>query len=107
MKSLAAIGITLALVILPTTMSRSEGKKHERYHKIWEMLMSLSPADREKYQAARKRAMSNPEVAAADERRKKVDAEYRKILHREMLKEDPSLAPVLDKISELRKKDDL
>jgi hypothetical protein len=106
MKNLFAIGMTMLLLVCPMA-ARSEGGKHEHSHKMRELLMSLSPADREKYETAKKRALANRKVAAAHERRRKADAEYKKLLHREMLKTDPSLAPLLEKISELRKKDDL
>jgi hypothetical protein len=106
MKGIIAAGITLCLLV-PPMEAQDEGKKHERHHKLWELLLNVSPADREKYRTARKQAMANPEVAAAAERRKKANVEYHKLLRREMLKIDPSLAPLLDKLSELRSHDDL
>jgi hypothetical protein len=102
--------ITIASIMLLASSAadaRDQSEKHQRSHKLWALLMSLSPADRDKYHSARKQAMTNPEVAAAAERRKKAELEYHKLLDREMLKADPSLAPLLDKISELRRHEDL
>jgi hypothetical protein len=106
MKRFIAIA-TLTVLAVSAAEARDQSEKHPRSHKFWELLMSLSPADRDKYHSARKQAMTNPEVAAANERRKKAEFEYHKLLHREMLKADPSLAPLLNKISELRSHEDL
>jgi hypothetical protein len=96
------IVFVLFLFISPIS-GQDEDKKNERHHKLWEFLATLSSADRQKFNAARKQAMANPEVAAAAERRKQAELEYHKLLRREMLKRDPSLAPLLDQLSELRK----
>lgn len=106
MKRMIAMGITGLLFVLPVR-AQDEAKRHERHRKLWEFLTTLSAGDREKYQAARKQAAANPEVAAAAKRRKKADEEYHKLLRREILKKDPSLAPLLDKLSELHKHDEL
>jgi hypothetical protein len=98
--------VVLFQFVLPLS-AQDDGKKHERHRKLSELLTTLSSADREKYHAARKQAMTNPEVADAAERRKKADEEYRQLLRREILKSDPSLAPFLDKLSQLRRHDDL
>ena len=106
MKRLIAIA-TVTFLAASAADARDQSEKHQRSHKFWALLMSLSPEDRDKYHSARKQAMTNPEVAAANERRKKAELEYHKLLHREMLKADPSLAPLLKKISELRSHEDL
>lgn len=105
-KRIIATVAVLFLFILPVS-GQDEGRKHERHRKLWELLTMLSSADRQKYNAARKHAMAIPEVAAADKRRKQAELEYHKLLRREMLKTDPSLAPLLDQLAELRRHEDL
>ena len=67
---------------------------------------SLEAAVEADNRAAKEQAMKDPAVQAAHERRKQADAEYRQLLDSQMLKADPSLKPLLDKIQELRKHDD-
>ncbi len=71
-------------------------------------LASLTDAEREKLMAAREKAKADPTVEAADKKkdaattpedRKSASEEYRKAMHDAILKVDPSLAPVLDKLA--------
>ena len=75
--------------------------RHGKHHKISEWLSALSTDEQAKFRAAHKQALQNPEVRAAAERRKQANAEYHDLLHREMLRIDPSLKPLLEKLSEL------
>jgi hypothetical protein len=72
---------------------------------------SLSGGEREKFMAAMEKAHDDPAVEAA--KQKKWEAittaeraialeEYRKAIHEAMIKVDPSLAPILDKLSSKR-----
>jgi hypothetical protein len=98
--------IALLFFFALTINGQEEGTKHERHRKLWQLLATLSSADRQKYSAARKQALANAEVAAADKRRQQAELEYRKLLRQEMLKTDPSLAPLLDQLAELRRRED-
>jgi hypothetical protein len=82
------------------------GGKHQKHHKVQEWLSLLSDADRAKLRAAKKHALKDTAVQAANQRRKQADAEYRELLHKEMLKTDPSLKPLLDTMTELKKRAD-
>ncbi|HEY2143081.1 MAG TPA: hypothetical protein VGH06_01910 [Candidatus Udaeobacter sp.] len=82
-----------------------EGKRH-KHHKVQEWLSLLSDADRAKLRAAKEQALKDAAVQAAKQRRKNAEAEYRELLHKEMLKTDPSLKPLLDTITELKKRAD-
>lgn len=82
------------------------GKKHHKYQKVQEWLSRLSQADRAKLRTAKEQALKDPAVQAANQRRKQADGEYRELLHKEMLKTDPSLKPILDTITELKKRVD-
>ena len=79
------------------------GAKYHKHHKVREWLSLLSDADRAKLRAAKEQALKDPAVQAANQRRKQADAEYLELLHKEMLKTDPSLKPLLDAITELKK----
>jgi hypothetical protein len=80
--------------------------KYHKHHKMQEWLSLLSEADRAKLRVAKEQAKKDPAVQAANQRRKQADAEYRALLHKEMLKTDPSLKPLLDTITELKKRAD-
>jgi hypothetical protein len=61
-------------------------------------LANLSPEEREKLKAARQKAMQDPNVQAAHEKMKQAHQEFMTSVHAAMLKADPSIQPVLDKI---------
>ncbi len=82
------------------------GEKHGKHQKFREWLSLLSEDDRAKYKAAKKQAQLNPDVKAANERRRKVDADYRRLLHAEMVRRDPSVKPLLEKAEELERHND-
>ena len=82
------------------------GKKHHKYQKVQEWLSLLSDADRAKLRAAKEQALKDPTVQAANQRRKQADTEYHDLLDKEMLKTDPSLEPLLDAITDLKKRAD-
>ncbi|CAN5427644.1 hypothetical protein BH09VER1_BH09VER1_30230 [soil metagenome] len=71
-------------------------------------MASLTDAEREKLMAAREKAKADPAVVAADKKKddattpdeRKIASEaYRKAMHDAILKVDPSLEPVLDKLA--------
>jgi hypothetical protein len=95
--SVGGLGAAVSLI-----RAGDEKDGHNKHHKLWELLGSLSGDEQAKFRAARKQAMENPEVMAAHERRKKADAEYRELLDREMLRIDPSLKSLIEKTSQLR-----
>jgi len=103
---LLVLATVALLALLPSARAQDREDSGKKHHKIWEWLNAISGEEREKLRAAKKQAMRDPAVQAANERRKQADAEYRELLHREMLKANPSLKTLLDKITELKKHDD-
>ncbi len=94
-------------VLAVTTFSlHAQDEPKKQHHKLWELISALSSEDHAKLKAAKEQALKIPEIRDANERRKAADFEYRELLHREMSKSDPSLKPVLEKITELKKHDD-
>ena len=70
-----------------------EGKARER-------AMALSPEERQKLRAAHKAALEDPTVKAAEATRATDKKGYRKAMHDAMIKADPSVEPILEKMRE-------
>jgi Spy/CpxP family protein refolding chaperone len=61
-------------------------------------MANLSPQDRQKLEAAQQKAMQDPAVQAASEKMKQARKEFRDAMRAAMLKADPSIQPILDKM---------
>lgn len=61
-------------------------------------LANLTPDEREKLKAARQKAMQDPSVQAAQEKMREARTEFVTAMRAAMLKADPSIQPVLNKI---------
>lgn len=59
---------------------------------------NLAPEERQKLSKARKAVQSNPAVVQAEAKRKTAEKAYRDALHAAMLKADPTIAPLLEKM---------
>jgi Spy/CpxP family protein refolding chaperone len=89
--------LAAALQLAPAVFSQDQerGQRGKR----WEQrLAGLSPEERQKIQAARQKAMQDPAVQASREKMRQAHKEFRDAMHAAMLKADPSIQPVLDKI---------
>ena len=101
----SSVAVVLLILGLVSSLAQ-EPDKEGKHHKLRQILNALSPEEHAKLRAARQQALTNPDVRAADQRRKKADAEYRELLDHEILRIDPSLKPLLDSLGELRKRAD-
>ncbi|MGZ4983030.1 MAG: hypothetical protein ACXV9Q_02950 [Chthoniobacterales bacterium] len=61
-------------------------------------LASLSVDERAKLQAARQKALTDPAVQAAKDRARQAVKEFRDLRRAAMLRADPSIQPILDKM---------
>ena len=61
-------------------------------------LANLSPEEREKLKTARQKAMQDPNVQAAHDKMRQARQDFMATMHSAMLRADPSIQPVLDKI---------
>ena len=61
-------------------------------------LANLSPEEREKLKAAHQKAMQDPAVQAAHEKMRQARQEFIASIRAAMVKADPSIQPVLNKI---------
>jgi hypothetical protein len=98
MKLLITMSILgMALQFTPVTRGQDEGQG--THGRRWEQrLANLSPEERQKVQAARRKAMQEPSVQAAREKMRQAHKEFRDAMHGAMLKADPSIQPILNKI---------
>jgi Spy/CpxP family protein refolding chaperone len=98
MKSIITMSIlATALQFSPAVFGQDEeqGPRGKR----WEQrLANLSADERQKLQAARQKAMQDPTVQASREKMRQARREFRDAMHAAMLKADPSLQQVLNKI---------
>ena len=93
--SMSALGIALQF----TPVARGEDEEQDRRSRRWEQrLANLSPEERQKVQAARRKAMQEPSIQAAREKMRQAHKEFRDAMHGAMLKADPSIQPILNKI---------
>jgi hypothetical protein len=98
--SILAIGLQLAPVAFGQDGEPGKGGRR------WEQrLANLSPEERQKLQAARQKAMEDPAVQAAHDKMRQAHKEFRDAMHGAMLKADPSIQPILDKIPSGNRRD--
>jgi hypothetical protein len=91
--SILAVAPQLAPVIWAQDEEQAPGRRH------WEQrLANLSPDDRQKLQSARQKAMQDPAVQAAHDKMRQAHKEFRDAMRAAMLKADPSIQPILNKI---------
>ena len=105
MKSLMTMSILVAaaqLAPLALGQDSDQPQKGSR-HNQEERLANLSPDERQRLETARQRAMQDPAVQAANEKMKQAHKEFRDTMHAAMLKADPTIQSILDKIPEAQK----
>ena len=88
-----------------TPMTAAAPEKGGHGAKRREMMASLTPEERAKLKEAREAAKEDPAVKAAKADRKSNPKEFRKIYREAMLRKDPSVGAILDKMKSERKAD--
>jgi hypothetical protein len=104
-KSLMAMSILgVALQLAPVALGQdSEGPGKRWRHDHEGRFANLSPEERQKLEAARQTAMQDPAVQAAHEKMRQARRDFEDSMHAAMLKADPSIQPILDKIPKREK----
>ena len=77
-------------------------KKRASERKSWKEeggFGNLSEDERQKLASAREKAENDAAVQAAEEKRREASEEYRKVLREAMIKDDPSVVPLLEKMA--------
>ena len=92
--------LAAALQFAPALLAQPPADKparqfHMEHRARW---ASLSEEERSKLKAAHQKAMADPAVWAARERLRKARREFREVLRPALLKADPSIQPILEKM---------
>lgn len=89
-------GVTLgaALQLAPVAHAQEEGRRIPPGAR-WQM---LSDGERAKLRAARQQALQDAQVRAAHDRLIQARREFRDVMQPAMLRADPSVQPILDKL---------
>jgi len=92
--------LAAALQFTPTVLAQSPADKPARPFQMERRARwaNLSEEERAKLKAAHQKAMADPAVQAAREKLRQARREFREILRPALLKADPSLQPILDKM---------
>ena len=102
MKSIALLLLSTLMVVAqvpstgPQEVDGSELQREVRERQ--ERISKLSVEDQLKMRAAQQKAVEDPVVKAALEKRNQAIMEFRAALQASMIQSDPSLAPILEKV---------
>lgn len=91
----AAVQFSPALLAQPNNPRPARLFQSERHAARW---ASLSEDERAKLRAAHQKAMSDPAVAAARDKLRQARREFRELLRPALLRADPSIQPILEKL---------
>ena len=99
MKSLITMSIlALAFQFVPAIRAQDDDEQGKRGRRWEQRMANLSPDERQKFEAARQKAMQDPSVQAAHDKMRQARKEFRDAMHAAMLKADPSIQPILNKM---------
>ena len=99
-KSLIIVSMLIgALQLSPIVFAQGpKGTEGGRGGRWQQRLANLTPDEREKLKAARQKAMQDPSVQAAHEKMRQARQDFIGAMRGAMVKADPSVQPILDKI---------
>ena len=97
-KSLMTMSILGAALQFGSFVFGQDDEQGPRGKRLEQRLANLSPEERQKLQAAHQKAMQDPAVQAAHDKMRAAHKEFRDAMHAAMLKADPSIQPILNKI---------
>jgi hypothetical protein len=91
--------LAAALQFAPTVSAQStDAHERGRHGRHARLLANLSPDERVKLRAAHQKAMADPAVQAAKDRRRQAAKDFREAKRAAMLRVDPTIQPILDKL---------
>jgi hypothetical protein len=96
-----AVSAYLCLVQFVPAQETAENDPHHAGWKKW--IEQLPGGEQVRLKAVHALAMEDPAVRAADEKRKQAEKEFHDILRAAMLKIDPTVQPILDKMPKAKK----
>jgi hypothetical protein len=103
-QSLARI-VTLCAIaqLAPLALAQNGSQTDEPGAARWrQKLANLSPTERQQLKSAHQKAMQDPVVRAAQTKMRQAHKQFRDAMRASMLKADPAIQPVLNKIPEGR-----
>src|SRR5436190_20810479 len=108
LTSLLIPTLTVALQISPSLLAQPPAevpahRLHMERHARW---AALSDEERTKVKAAHQKAMADPAVRAARDKLRQARREFREILRPALVKADPSIQPILEKLRVSRSEKD-
>lgn len=101
-QSPAATATPSVSVPADATTETSPTAHPRRGDRMRERLSVLTPEERQKLKAAHRKAKDDPAVKAAEATRSTDHKSYHKAIRDAMLRADPSVAPILEKVRENR-----
>lgn len=104
LKALISMSILAAALQYSPIVCGQDADKPAGRGRWDQRLANLSPEERQKLQAARQKAMQDPSVQAAHDKMRAAHEEFQNAMHAAMLKADPSVQPILDKIPAQRRR---
>ena len=102
-KSAIAISILATVMQLTPVIFGQDEEKPMGRHRWEQRTANLSPEERQKLQATEQQAMQDPAVQAARDKMREAHKEFRDAMRAAMLKADPSIQPILNKIPNRRR----
>ena len=92
--------LAAALQFTPTVLAQSPVDRPARQFQMERRARwaNLSEGERARLKAAHQKAMADPAVQAAREKLRQARREFREVLRPALLKADPSLQPILEKM---------
>ena len=92
--------LAAALQIAPSVLAQSPADRPARQFQMERRARwaSLNEEERTKLKAAHQKVMADPAVRAAREKLRQARREFREIMRPALLKADPSLQPILEKM---------
>lgn len=107
-KTLLSISLLAgALFFFPTLPAQDSDQPGKRWqHNRQERLANLAPEERQRVIAAHQAAMQDPAVQAAREKMRHARKDLHSAMKAAMLKADPSIGAILDKIPKHEKPED-
>jgi hypothetical protein len=100
MRTVIALSIlTATMPFVPTALAQPppESAKAAKPHRP-EPFANLSAEERQKFESARQQAMQDPALRSAREKMRQARREFNEALRATILKNDPSMKPILDKV---------
>ena len=95
---IASVALAAAAQLGPVLYSQDTRPRGQGRHHRTERLANLPPEERQKLKTAHDKAMQDPALRAAHDKLQQARKEFRDSMRAAMLKADPTIQPILDKM---------